>query len=140
MFTKRVRPVVKTHKLVRQGTLKKKKNMVKKLKELKVIEWAQEEQRRMEIREERRVEEMIKEAKKELRMLKEKNRMKELFLDVLQVHHETGHFPNNLKDLTKKELKGLLNLIDLKMKTIRDQMDGLKIDEAPVAKEGQDYY
>ncbi|KAK7372223.1 hypothetical protein VNO80_05596 [Phaseolus coccineus] len=139
MFAKRrVKVVFLSQKLVRQATFKKKKNTVKKLKEWKVVEWAQEEQRRMEREEERRIENMIKEAKEELRKLKEENRMKELFLDMLQMHDETGEFPN-LKDLSKKELKGLLALIDVSMKTIRQQMEELKIDEDTVAKGDEDY-
>lgn len=126
------------HKLVRQATFKKKKSMVKKLKEWKVVKWAQEDQRRREREEERRIENMIKEAKKELRRLREENRMKELFLDMLQVHDETGEFPN-LKDLTKKELKELLAMIDASMNTIRQQMEELKIDDKDtVVKEGGD--
>ncbi|ESW14040.1 hypothetical protein PHAVU_008G247900 [Phaseolus vulgaris] len=138
MFAKRrVKVIFLSQKLVRQATFKK-KNMVKKLKEWKMVEWAQEEKRRMEREEERRIENMIKEAKKELRRLKEENRMKELFLDMLQMHDETGEFPN-LKDLSKKELKGLLALIDVSMKTIRQQMEELKIDEDTVVKEDEDY-
>ncbi|XP_014503050.2 trichohyalin-like [Vigna radiata var. radiata] len=119
---RRVKVIVLRHKLVRQATFKKKKKMVKKLKELKVVEWAQEEERRMEREEEKRVENMIREAKEELRKLKEENRLKELFLDMLQVHDETGEFPN-LKDLTKKELQGLLGLIEASMQTLTQQME-----------------
>lgn len=124
---RRVKVIVLRHKLVRQATFKKKKKMVKKLKELKVVEWAQEEERRMEREEEKRVENMIREAKEELRKLKEENRLKELFLDMLQVHDETGEFPN-LKDLTKKELQGLLGLIEASMQTLTQQMEEVKID------------
>ncbi|QCE01069.1 hypothetical protein DEO72_LG7g2361 [Vigna unguiculata] len=131
---RRVKVVVLRHKLVRQVTFKKKKKMVKKLKEWKMVELAQEEQRRMEREEEKRVENMIREAKEELRKLREENRLKELFLDVLQVYDETGEFPN-LKDLTKEELQGLLGLIEASMNTIMQQMEELKIDEATVVKE-----
>ncbi|WVY92252.1 hypothetical protein V8G54_037766 [Vigna mungo] len=123
--------------VLRQATFKKKKKMVKKLKELKLVDWAQEEQRRMEREEEKRVENMIREAKEELRKLKEENRLKELFLDMLQVHDETGEFPN-LKDLTKKELQGLLGLIEASMQTLTQQMEEVKIDEDRVVKEGGD--
>jgi len=99
-----------------------------------MVELAQEEQRRMEREEEKRVENMIREAKEELRKLREENRLKELFLDVLQVYDETGEFPN-LKDLTKEELQGLLGLIEASMNTIMQQMEELKIDEATVVKE-----
>ncbi|TKY56601.1 Agamous MADS-box protein AGL86 [Spatholobus suberectus] len=86
---------------------------------------AQEQQRRrLEGQEESHVDKMIKEAKKKLMKLREENRKKELLIRMLRECDETGdcHLP---EDITKNELRGLLELIDMHTKEIKRQLEEL---------------
>ncbi|KAG5052843.1 hypothetical protein HKD37_02G005471 [Glycine soja] len=134
MFIKRrVKLVlILTNKSVRKTTFRKKNNSImEKLKEVETtVKSDQEQQRRItKSKEEMQLEKMIKEAKQELRKLEEENRTKELLIHMFRVRAETGNFPV-LEGVTKKELKGLQDLINANVKKITQEMEELKKDEA----------